>query len=136
VIDFNVVDVPTAFPQACVGCASQKGPLIDTHREIAGGHVYVCSVCMKTGARLLGFAEGEKLDELENAAKAVGEREREIGSLRDIVLRHEGVEARMTSRVKEQEEEIETLAARVAQLEGRLRENAEIALSLVGGEAA
>jgi hypothetical protein len=136
VIDFIVVPVPTAFPQACVGCGSQKGPLVDTHREIAGGHVYWCSVCAKTSARLLGFAEGAKLDELEGAANAVVEREREIGSLRDIVLRHEGAEARLVSRVKQQEEEIETLAARVAQLETRLRENAQVALSLVGGEVA
>ena len=57
-IDFILVPHPTMFPQACIGCLSQKGPMIDTHRELRDkSHVYICHVCGKTVARLLGFAE-------------------------------------------------------------------------------
>ena len=110
-----------------------KGPFVDTHRELSTGHVYVCQVCAKTIARIFGFADGKKLDELEGAAKAVAERDREIESLSDQLGEQKSIVTQFTASDLVQIEEIETLQARVAQLEGRLREEAAVSLSLVGG---
>lgn len=81
-IEFIAIESPVHFPQACVACGSQKGPIADTHRDLPGyGHVYVCESCAKTFARIFGYADGKRLDELENASKLVVERERDIENL-------------------------------------------------------
>jgi hypothetical protein len=110
-----------------------KGPFVDTHRELQTGHVYVCQVCAKTIARIFGFADGKKLDELEGAAKAVSERDREIASLTEQLNDQVTIVTEFTAKDREQAQELESLHARVSQLEGRLREEAEVSLSLVGG---
>ena len=132
-IDFIVVPHATAFPMACVSCLGQKGPLVDTHVENASGHVYVCHVCGKSIARAFGFAEGKELDERESALRVKSELEATIAIQTEQLDLHEETYKGQTAKIKELTEWLEDSQARVSQLEGRLRENAETSLSLVGG---
>ena len=85
-IEFTLVDHPVAFPQSCIGCLSQQGPMMDTHRQVQGfGHVYLCHVCAKSAARLLGFAKGAQLDKLSTTLARETEHEREIASLVELL---------------------------------------------------
>ena len=85
-IDFIAVEFPAIFPQACVACTSQKGPIADTHRDLPGyGHVYVCERCAKSFARIFGYSDGKRLDELENASKLVVERERDLAKMSEAL---------------------------------------------------
>jgi hypothetical protein len=131
-IDYIAVPHATAFPQSCVCCLSQKGPFVDTHRESPTGHVYVCSACAKTIARVMGFAEGRKLDELADAAGSVHTLEREIDGLREALGEREGALLTAGLRIKEADEHMSIMQGRIEQLEGRLRAHAAAALSLVG----
>ena len=135
-IEFMEIPAPTSFPWACVGCMSQKGPMIDTHRELPGyGHVFVCVRCAKTAARLLGFAKGDKLDELSQAADAVHERELEIGSLREQLVALGSERDGLNVLIRELKDELSLAHARVTQLEGAFADEAKRALSLVGDVA-
>lgn len=81
-IEYVAISSPVMFPQACVCCTSQKGPIADTHRDLPGyGHVYVCEACAKSFARIFGYAPGKRLDQLEAASKLVVERERDIAKV-------------------------------------------------------
>ena len=131
-IDFMLVDTPFTFPQACVGCMSQKGPMVDTHRELRGyGHVYVCHICAKTTARLMGFAEGERLDELADAVVALGERDREIASL-SKQLSDAVIALAAEQRVNEEQAETNRdLKANIDRLHTEIRHAAESTLAAV-----
>lgn len=133
-LDFILVPAPTQFPYGCVGCQSQAGPLVDTHRELPGfGHVYFCPRCLKTGARLYGYAKGARLDELESAAAALIERDAEIESLsRQLEAAQEGHNT-VVHHDAETADELAQANARISQLEGMLRDQTDTALSLIGG---
>lgn len=132
-LEFISVDHPALFPQACVACLSQKGPLVDTHAERPGfGHIYICDSCAKSIARIRGYAPGAKLDELEAASRAV------TAARRELILKSEKIDS-LTARLhdagveKAQDiEQIEFLVGRVQQLEAALRQEAESALAAVG----
>src|SRR5262245_52305762 len=67
-LEFIYVPHADAFPQKCVSCDSQPGPFVLTHRMLnPWGTVYICKRCAKTCARVMGFMEGKRLDELEHA---------------------------------------------------------------------
>jgi len=83
-----VVDHPSQFPTNCIGCTSQTGPMLDTHREIDGyGRIYVCSRCAKNHARIFGFVDGKRLDELEAAADSLVEKNRQLESYADQIVK-------------------------------------------------
>lgn len=132
-LDFILVDHPAFFPQACVGCGSQKGPLVDLHRELPGyGHVYACNSCAKSIARIMGYFPGKKLDELEAAGKALHAAHRELehkaGRIDELT---EHVNGLKTEKIKDSER-IDYLEGRVEQLQSALRQEAEAALAAVG----
>jgi hypothetical protein len=132
-IEPMIVSNALAFPMVCKGCGTQKGPFIDYHVEDVAGHFYLCvNLCVKTGARLAGFFEGAKLDELQSAASTVNGLERERDSLSGQLSVAEEMIAKFQRVSKERDEYEEQLEARVKQLEGNLRENAQNTLSLVG----
>ena len=133
-LDFILLDHPLIFPFACV-CGNQRGPILDTHYEIAGSRIYLCQRCVKSGARILGFSSGERLDELEAASESVVEKDREnaglLEQLGEYVLQ---VQAR-DGHIRDLKDSNEQLAARVSQLETSLRQSNEMArehMSLVG----
>lgn len=68
-IDFQLVDSPVLYPNAC-SCGNAKGKMIDTHFEVGpdGRRVYLCKRCCKRAAQIHGFAPGERMEQLENAA--------------------------------------------------------------------
>ena len=121
-----LVDTLTKFPQACFVCTGQTGPFIDWMAEKPGGlHLYTCAKCNKTAARVSGFGEGERLDELEDALRTYAERERELTALR-IDLKVERDESELKSQSIEQLTGwLEQAQARVTQLEEQRREAAE-----------
>jgi hypothetical protein len=118
-MEFIAVEYPTMFPQACVACTSQKGPIADTFRDLPGyGHVYVCERCAKSFARIFGYSDGERLDELENASKLVKERERDVANLTKelakttLALQDAGHEvADLKMRLRDSENRTESLRA-------------------------
>jgi ribosomal protein S14 len=57
------------FPTSCVICQNHKGPFVDTEIDRYDLHFYLCRGCVKKAAESMGFAEGEKLDQLENASE-------------------------------------------------------------------
>lgn len=135
-LPFNLIDAPLRFPYACVCCMKANGPLVNTHRELPGyGDVIVCKRCAKQIAGLLGFASGEKLDELENAVTIQAEHEREITSLREKVAELEAERVRLEDKLVQTEEMLGEAHGRVIQLEGRMAEEARAALNLVGDAA-
>lgn len=130
-----IVDHPEVFPSTCAACGTQTGPMLDTHRELANLRVYVCRRCSKNHARIFGFAKGERLDELENAAASVAELVNEIASLSEqLAISH----TRHLERDREDRERNDAavqLRERVHQLEGTIRERNEAAardMALVG----
>ena len=95
------VATPAIYPQACVICASAKGPLVDTFATGANGRVYVCALCVKRCARVLGLIKGPRMEQLLNhgelldeAAKALGERDAVIAQqMTDLAAAHRKAEA-------------------------------------------
>ncbi len=133
-----IVDHPSQFPTNCVGCTSQTGPMLDTHREIDGyGRIYLCSRCAKNHARILGFTDGKRLDELEAAADSLVEKNLQLASYVEQVFELKYEHEEDARHKREQREENEMLIARVLQLESRIRERNEAAradMELVGAE--
>ena len=68
---WETVQVAPHFPTNCLICQSHKGPFVDTERDWRDFHIYICRKCGKDVAESLGFAKGERLDKLENAADEV-----------------------------------------------------------------
>jgi len=132
VIEFILIDHPVQFPQACIGCMSQKGPMIDTHRQLRSyGQIYICHVCAKTTARLLGFAPGERLDVLSQASERLVELDREIASLTEqlsdttTAFEAERVQTRVLR------DKMKDLNGHIARLETEIRSAAEHTLAAV-----
>lgn len=80
-IDFTLVDVPAVYPSSCVFCQNHHGPLVDTHIDRWGENLYICSGCAQRIARTLGIAKGERMSDLMNADKLIGEKDKEIERL-------------------------------------------------------
>ena len=125
-----LVDTPTKFPQACFVCTGQTGPMIDWQAEKPGGlHLYTCARCNKESARVSGFGEGERLDELEEALQAYAAHERELVAFR-IDLKAEREDGELKDKaIEELEIELEAKKGRIAQLEELRRSTVE---TLVG----
>lgn len=132
-LEWIVLDRAPFFPHTCVGCTSPKGPLLDTHREVGntGLRVYLCQDCIKRGARLLGFAKGERMNELASANEMLMEREREVANLLKEVS---ALTANRAAEAERAEALVQTLSDReayIANLETRMRGVATDALASV-----
>jgi dsRNA-specific ribonuclease len=85
----KLVDAPSSFPARCLLCPSQKGPILDTGVDTpfpgpnAAGAVYVCRTCARKIAKVYGFAKGEKLEQLENAAEELTVLEKRMEAIQD-----------------------------------------------------
>lgn len=135
-IEFMLVDYPQAFPQMCVGCSSQKGPLLDTHRDLPGfGHVYVCAECVKTGARLMGFSEGKKQDSLQNALREAAEARAAIEHHSERINELERFLAESGRREEELQDLLHTANQRVKQLEDSMLAEIKRQAAVVGAGA-
>lgn len=83
----RIVESPTAFPARCLLCPSQKGPILDTGVDTpfpgpnAAGAVYICRSCGRQIAKAYGFAKGEKLEQLENAAEERDRYEKQLRAM-------------------------------------------------------
>ena len=138
-LEFIVLERAIGFPGTCIGCNSQTGPVLDTHREVAGLRVYLCQECIKRGARIFGFVEGNRLDELAGASASVAEKEREIAALQEQLEQAKNLLEGHLRNANELDVENEMLAARVKQLETAIREADEASrahMSLVGSDNA
>lgn len=80
-----LVDHAPHIPCACCICTNQTGPFADTFFEDRAGRKYVCKRCAKSVARLFGFAPGERMDELSEAASLVEGKDREIEAAQDLI---------------------------------------------------
>lgn len=131
-----LVEQPVGL-QACT-CGSQKAPLLRTFREIGGVEEYVCQACAKSYARLFGFAKGERLDELSEAASTVAAKDREITSLTEQLGESTMQVESRDKHILALDGEIEILEARVQSFERAAREQQEVAAraaALVGDAA-
>ncbi len=131
-IEFVMVDHPTKFPQACVACMSQKGPMLDTHAERFGSHVYVCQACLDKGAVLSGRVKGERARELSALAQGDAEKDKLIEELSGLLKTTREELADVSNLAIEQDARLGLANGRIAQLEARIRETAEAELALVG----
>jgi len=133
-LEYVVIDHPPLAPQACVGCTRQQGPTLDMQREILGyGRLYLCLRCAKNAARLFGLVDIGKVDQLEAYAEQVLGLERDLAVLtteRDTALTNFALSARSANTLAERVTELQD---RCTHLESRIREEAEVSLSLVGG---
>lgn len=121
-----IVDVAEVWPHACMQCRATTGPFLDTAVDVGGGHerLYLCMLCLRLDAAEVGFAEGERMDELSHA--------------HDVV---EHVESEITRKNRELREARETIAARdksiteivshVEQLEGNMKRKDQAAAEAV-----
>lgn len=110
-------------PYACCVCTNTTGPFSDTFFEDRFGRKYLCLRCVKTNARIHGYAPGKRMDELSEAAALVEGKDAEIAGLLTQVeelrrdARSEGVKLR-------------ELRAALEDAEGRLRTVAHVGAAL------
>jgi len=121
-----LVDTPTKFPQACFVCTGQTGPFIDWQAEKPGGlHLYTCARCNRDSARVAGFADGERLEELEEALGSFDDFRRQIETL-SVQLATERDEREIEARAYAAlEAELAATHGRVTQLEEQRQEAAK-----------
>ncbi|MGH9460583.1 MAG: hypothetical protein ACRD1X_05170 [Vicinamibacteria bacterium] len=130
-----IVNYPGVFPHSCMGCTSDKGPMLDFHREPAGLRVYFCDRCVKDAARKLGYVDGEEADARQDAFVARDDARRgEATAIESLgAVTSELEEKKLVIRALQDENEL--LAAHVSQLEHTIEESAAAAkahLALVG----
>lgn len=135
-LEFIIVDTPLVWPNCCATCASQKGPLADTHRELpAYGRVYVCLECARRLARIHGLVKGKRMDELADHSKELLAKRQETDQYREAVA---DLEARLMEAMRiaaHWQQEAEVSAGRVVQLETRIEGQARSMRELVAGAA-
>jgi hypothetical protein len=116
-----LVDTPTKFPQACFVCTGQTGPFIDWQAEKPGGlHLYTCARCNKESARVSGFGEGERLDELETALETFDRSARDVEIAGRTIYEMRGELELKDKAIEELEITLEAKKGRIAQLEEQL----------------
>lgn len=124
----QLVDVPALFPSAC-SCGNQKGPLVDTHREVAGLHQYVCLNCAKAYANLFGLVSWKDAEEKADVATQIARLEYELSNV-EKKLREERDESELKDRaIDKLKVELEKANARIAHLEELRRRTAAEALA-------
>lgn len=142
-IEFIVVDHGTVHPNACLICGSATGPLVDTHVEKWGDHIYICRMCVTRAARVLGLVKGKKQDELLQAAAGLEQKDAEIaviqGELAEARLEAGGQRAaarELQARLQEQQGRIKTMAHIATEVERQSRELVETAAGPVTADLA
>lgn len=120
-------------PHSCVGCRGVQGPMVDTmivHPQY--GRIYICTGCVKRAARILGFAKGTRLEELSQAAAALGQRDKAIEEMTLLRDRAEAEKAAAEKMLQDTSDELGLAYGRIKQLEERIAGEARAALELVG----
>lgn len=76
-MQFHKIDEPPFAPKNCV-CGHGKPPFVDTGMEKPWPveHIYLCSRCVDTAARILGYVDAQTHDDLAEIAFASNEREK------------------------------------------------------------
>jgi len=126
VLEFIVVDAPLVAPHTCVGCNSGKGPMVDTHRELvalggsAGGRVYLCGLCVRRAARVFGYVEGARMDELVNLDETLGLRDKELEDVGAVLKEAIAYGVKQRQRAEQAEREVEDATNLARTLEHRL----------------
>lgn len=114
------IEVPSGNvpPYCCVVCRGTEGPMLDTHTEIPGyGRIYLCkNLCVRTGARVAGYARGKRQNELLDAQQASDKHAAELARQLEKVEELDRLNYTQAQRLGEQREEIERLESKVAQL--------------------
>lgn len=140
--EFTLVDHGAFWPQACVFCQNQNGPLVDSQVELHGNNdmwLYVCQRCAKGIATAFGFSEGKRMDKLETAANELLIKQREVDNLIEELNSAKTKIGEQAAEKRELVQACDELSAHVAQLETSIREAAVDArrhLELVGPGAA
>ena len=134
--------LPTA-PEPCSLCGNNTGPFTLTDKmyiqfvtpNAAGtgpktSAVIICQGCARDIARINGFSQGKKLEELKAAADQIREWEKEIGNIRETNSKLVEQTEAFRRHASELTSERDQLLGRVHQLEARLKERAESDLAL------
>jgi hypothetical protein len=124
-IDFVLVDHPAVHPQCCVICGGAKGPLVDTIGERWGERIYLCRLCVKRAASIMGFVKGEKADQLENAIDVVAGKDSEIAALMGDVKDLRG-------KLGHEQKKVAALQTLIEDVNNRERTRSHLAAELAG----
>lgn len=134
------IEVPSGNvpPYACVVCRTTEGPMLDTHAEIPGyGRIYLCkNLCVRTGARVAGYAKGQRQNELLDAQKMADTFAAELDKSRASIASLESMNATQADRLGEQRDTIEYLEGRLAQVSAAAQEQAAHIVDVTRGAAA
>jgi len=78
-LEFMLIDRPILFPNRCAFCINTRGPVLDTMiADPQNRRYYVCESCAKRIARVFGFIEGPRMEELSDAATGIAEAQAEV----------------------------------------------------------
>lgn len=124
-IEFVVVDYPAIKPQRCVACNSSTGPLVDTLAEQWGDRIYLCKLCVKRSAKLLGFVRGDKADQLDNAMEVVAAKDSELDILTAEVRDLRG-------KLGHEQKKVQAQATLLEDAQNRERTRAHLAAEIAG----
>jgi len=104
------------FPGMCI-CGSQKGPIVDTYRDLPGyGRVYLCRMCTVRAARAFGLIKGDEHSRLERAADELAQAQEEITSRQELIEKLTRSLADREQKIQGQSSYIETLTKDVTQM--------------------
>lgn len=110
-------------PYACSVCTNTQGPFSDTFFEDKFGRKYLCQRCVKTNARVHGFAKGARMDELQNATVVLEQKDAELAkaveTIEELRLANGGERAT-----------VKDLRARLEDATGRLQLTGKMAASV------
>lgn len=134
-LEWILVDHAPLYPQQCILCDSQKGPHLDTHRELSingtGWRIYVCQECARRAARGFGFTKGKRMDQLMKTNELIAQREREIQKASvDLAEANHYLED-TTRLAEERARTIEDQKAYIARLEAQITQAAKESLAAV-----
>jgi hypothetical protein len=133
--EFVVVDRPAVSPFACVATGETAGQMVDTHREVRGlGRVYLSKSAVIRAAKAFGLVKGgRRHEEILAALESLEHREQEIRALEARVSELDERLKMESSLLAEAREHEAWAEARIAQLVGALRDDANAKLALIGG---
>lgn len=109
-----LVDHAMHLPNACCICTNTQGPFADTFFEDRAGRKYVCKRCAKTLARTFGLAAGKRMDELENVAVLLEQKDLELAEAVAAVEELRAGARSESAKVKELRAQLETVEGRLA----------------------
>lgn len=114
----SIVPSPTQFPNCCLFCQSQKGPMWYGGTVTAAAlAAYACRTCAETIAREFGLTEGEEMDRLRGAAEELAQKEKEAEAHAEEMVKAAGSLAAAVAQVNRLEDELDAERGKVATME-------------------